>query len=395
MGVRAVRDLDVGGKRVLVRVDFNVPLDGEGNVADDTRIRAALPTLQLLLDGGAKLILMSHLGRPKGQVKPSLSLEVAGSRLAELLERPVIHTDDCIGWGARKLAHDLNDGDVLLLENLRFHAAETAGDRSFAESLAELGDLYVSDAFGTLHRAHASVAVVPELFKGRRAAGLLVDRELIKLGELLDTPDKPFVAVLGGAKVSDKIKVIESLLRRVNVLLVGGAMAYTFLEAKGIAVGSSRVEKDKVWLARKILDKANDLGVAIRLPQDHVVAPALDAPEQAEVTRDLVPGMMGLDIGPDTLERYALEVQQAQTVFWNGPMGVFEVDAFARGTEGLARAVARSRAYSVIGGGDSAAAVAKFGLADEVSHVSTGGGASLEFLEGKVLPGIAALEESR
>ena len=395
MSIRSVRDLDVGGKRVLVRVDFNVPLDGDGNVSDDTRIRAALPTLQLLLDGGAKLVLMSHLGRPRGAVKPELSTDAPGSRLAELLDRPVIHTDDCIGWGARKLAHDLNDGDILLLENLRFRPEEKAGDRSFAESLAELGDLYVSDAFGTLHRAHASVAVVPDLFRGRRAAGLLVDRELEKLGALMQAPGKPFVAVLGGAKVSDKIKVIESLLRRVNVLLIGGAMAYTFLKAKGIDVGSSRVEEDKIWLAKKILDRAQTLGVAIRLPTDHVVAPAIDAPDKAEVVRTLEPGMMGLDIGPATLERYALEVQQASTVFWNGPMGVFEIDAFARGTEGLARAAARSRAYSVIGGGDSAAAVAKFGLADEVSHVSTGGGASLEFLEGKVLPGLAALEEDQ
>ncbi len=395
MAVRSVRDLDVRGKRVLVRVDFNVPMDGDGDVTDDTRIRAALPTLQLLLDDGAKLVLMSHLGRPGGEVKPALTTEHAGARLAGLLERPVIHTDDCIGWGARKLAHDLSEGDVLLLENLRFHAGETAGDASFAEKLAELGDLYVSDAFGTLHRAHASVAVVPTHFKGRRAAGLLVDRELDKLGALMNEPGKPFVAVLGGAKVSDKIKVIESLLKRVDVLLIGGAMAYTFLQAKGIDIGASRVEEDKIWLAKKILARANDLGVGIRLPLDHVVAPALDAPEQAQVVRSLEPGMMGLDIGPDTLERYALEVQQASTVFWNGPMGVFEVDAFASGTEGLARAVARSRAYSVIGGGDSAAAVAKFGLADDVSHVSTGGGASLEFLKGKVLPGIAALEEGR
>jgi phosphoglycerate kinase len=394
MTVRSVRDLDVRGKRVLVRVDFNVPLDADGNVADDTRIRAALPTIKLLLDGEAKIILMSHLGRPKGEVNPALSLEPAGARLAELLDRPVIHTDDCIGWGARKLAKDLNDGDILLLENLRFHAEEAAGDRSFAEQLAELGDLYVSDAFGTLHRAHASVAVVPEFFAGRRAAGLLVDRELDKLGALMDKPGKPFVAVLGGAKVSDKIKVIEALLRRVDVLLIGGAMAYTFLKAQDVEVGDSRLQADKVWLAKKILAKAHDLGVAIRLPTDHVAAPAFNAHDEAEIVKDLRPGLMGLDIGPDTLERFSLEVRQASTVFWNGPMGVFEVNAFARGTEGLAKAVSRSRAYSVIGGGDSAAAVAKFGLADEVSHVSTGGGASLEFMEGKVLPGIAALEES-
>lgn len=394
MTVRSVRDLDVRGKRVLVRVDFNVPLDSDGNVTDDTRIRAALPTIRLLLEQGARIILMSHLGRPKGEVVAGLSTEAAGARLAELLEHTVIHTDDCIGWGARKLANDLSDGDILLLENLRFRAEEKSGDRSFAEKLAELGDLYVSDAFGTLHRAHASVAVVPGLFEGKRAAGLLVERELEKLGALIHEPRKPFVAVLGGAKVSDKIDVIEALLRRVDVLLIGGAMAYTFMKAKDEDVGSSRVEADKVWLAKKILGRAHDLGVGIRLPTDHVVAPAFDAHDQAKVSKTLDPGMMGLDIGPDTLERYALEVQGAATVFWNGPMGVFEVDAFARGTEGLARAVARSRAYSVIGGGDSAAAVAKFGLADEVGHVSTGGGASLEYLEGKTLPGLAALEES-
>jgi phosphoglycerate kinase len=394
MNIPSVRDLDVAGKRVLVRVDFNVPLNADGDVTDDTRVRAALPTINHLLQQGASVVLMSHLGRPKGRRNAAMSTRPAGSILAGLVGRDVIHADDCVGWGPRKLAGDLGEGQILLLENLRFHPEEKAGDESFAAKLAELGDRYVSDAFGTMHRAHASVSGVPKLFAGRRAAGLLVERELSKLGALMESPGKPFVAVLGGAKVSDKIGVIESLLKRVDVLLIGGAMAYTFLKAKDLPVGSSRVEEDKVWLARKILDKANDAGVAIRLPTDHVVSTALDADEDAKVVDAIPDGWMGLDIGPATGERYALEVATAKSVFWNGPMGVFEKEAYAKGTAGLARAVARSRAYSVIGGGDSAAAVAKFGLADQVSHVSTGGGASLEFMQGKDLPGVAALREN-
>ena len=392
MTIRSVRDLSVAGKRVLVRVDFNVPLDGDGEVTDDTRVRAALPTIQHLLERGARVILMSHLGRPKGRVVPGLSTRPAGSVLAGLLERDVLHADDCIGWGPRKLARDLSDGQVLLLENLRFRPEEKSGDEGFAAKLAELGDLYVCDAFGTMHRAHASVAVVPSLFAGRKAAGFLVETELKKLGALLDGPGKPFVAVLGGAKVSDKIGVIEALLRKVDVLLIGGAMAFTFLKAKDVPVGSSRVEEDKVWLARKILDKANDLGVAIRLPTDHVVSTALDVDDDARVVDKIEDGWMGLDIGPATGERYALELATASTILWNGPMGVFEKEAYSRGTAGVARAAAHSRAYSVVGGGDTSAAIMKFGLADQMSHVSTGGGATLEFIEGKVLPGIAALK---
>ena len=393
MTIPSVCDLDVAGKRVLVRVDFNVPLDGDGQVTDDTRVRAALPTLQHLLERGARVVLMSHLGRPKGKVISGLSTRPAGSVLAGLLGTDVIHADDCVGWGPRKLAKDLSDGQVLLLENLRFHPEEKKGDEGFASKLAELGDVYVCDAFGTMHRAHASVAVVPGLFPGRKAAGFLVERELKMLGALLDGPGKPFVAVLGGAKVSDKIGVIEALLRKVDVLLIGGAMAYTFLKAKDVPVGTSRVEQDKVWLARKLLDKAKDLGVAIRLPTDHVVSTAFDADDEAKVVNTIEDGWMGLDIGPATGERFALELATASTILWNGPMGVFEKKAYARGTAGVARAAARSRAYSVIGGGDSAAAISKFGLADEVSHVSTGGGASLEFIEGKELPGIAALKK--
>lgn len=394
MTTPSLESLDVAGKQVLVRVDFNVPLDEEGAVTDDTRVRAALPTIRYLVERNAKVILMSHLGRPKGEVKPEFSTQAPASVLAGLLGQDVLHTDDCVGWGARKLAQDLDPGAVLMLENLRFHRGEKQGDAAFTDALAELGDLFVSDAFGVLHRAHASVSELPARFEGRRAAGFLVQRELDKLGALNDSPGKPFVAVLGGAKVSDKMGVIEALLRKVNVILIGGAMAYTFLKAKEVPTGGSRVEEDKVWLAKKLLDRANALGVAIRLPTDHVVSDSLENESGAEVRKDLPEGLMGLDIGPETVERYSLELQGASTIFWNGPMGVFERNAFSRGTAGIAQAVARSRAYSVVGGGDSAAAIAKFGLSDEVSHVSTGGGASLEFLEGKTLPGIKALEAS-
>lgn len=392
MTARSVDELDVAGKRVLVRVDFNVPLDEDGAITDDNRIRAALPTIRHLVDAGARVILMSHLGRPKGERVPGLSTLPAGARLAELLERDVIHSEDTVGWGPRKLAQDLGNGDVLLLENLRFHAEEEKGDLRFAEQLAELGEMYVSDAFGVLHRPHASVSVLPSLFPGKTAMGFLVQTEVRKLGALLHEPAKPFVAILGGAKVSDKISVIEALLRRVDRLLIGGAMAYTFMKAKDEEVGSSRVEDDKVWLARKVLDRAQELGVGIRLPIDHVVSRAFGDTDNARVTDTIERGWMGLDIGPATVERYALELQGASTIFWNGPMGVFEQEAFAAGTEGVARAVARSRGYSVVGGGDSAAAVAKFGLADDVGHVSTGGGASLEYVQGVQLPGLVALE---
>jgi len=392
--IRSLPELEVAGRRVLVRVDFNTPLTADGDVADDTRVRAALPTIRHLLEQGARVILMSHVGRPKGQANPKLSTRAPASVLAALLEREVLHTDDCIGWGAKKLAQDLPDHGVLMLENTRFHAGETAGDESFAKSLSELGDLYVNDAFGTCHRAHASVSGVAAHFQGRRAAGFLVKTELKRLGALMDKPARPYVAVLGGAKVSDKIGVIEALLSRVNKLIVGGAMAYTFLAAKDEEVGASRVETDKVWLAKKLLDKAETLGVEVLLPTDHVVSTSFDADDQARATRQLEPGWMGLDIGPKTAERYGAALMSARTVFWNGPMGVFEKPAYAAGTKAVADALAASEAYSVVGGGDSAAAIAKFGLADQVSHVSTGGGASLEFLEGKTLPGLSALEES-
>ncbi len=393
MGIRSLDELEVTGKRVLVRVDFNTPLTPDGGVADDTRVRAALPTIRHLIERGARTILMSHLGRPKGQVDMRYSTEAPASKLAELLNCSVLHTDDCIGWGARKLALDLSDGDVLVLENTRFHPGEKGADRGFAEKLAELGEFYVNDAFGTCHRGDASVAVVPTFFEGRRAAGYLVARELEKLS-LLNAPKRPYVAVLGGAKVSDKIGVIDSLLTKVDALLIGGAMAYTFLAAQGTEIGSSRVETDKIWLAKKLLDKAKSLNVDIVLPQDHVVAPSLEADAHARNVVDLEPGMMGLDIGPRTAERYSARIMAARTLFWNGPMGVFEREAFASGTRTVANAFAESPGYTVVGGGDSAAAIAAFGLADRVGHVSTGGGASLEFIEGKELPGLKVLEEN-
>ncbi|HCP45136.1 MAG TPA: phosphoglycerate kinase [Deltaproteobacteria bacterium] len=394
MTIQSVSDLDVSGKKVLVRVDFNCPLSEDGStVADDTRIRAALPTIRMLREQGAKIILMSHLGRPGGKPSRSLSLEACGARLAELLECDILHTDDCIGWGARKLAQELGSEQILLLENLRFHAAEKEGDARFAEQLAELGDCYVSDAFGTLHRRDASVSVLPTLFEGRRAAGLLVKHELQQLGSLLHGPESPYVAIVGGAKVSDKIGVLEALLKRVDAVIIGGAMAYTFLSAQGVDVGSSRVEENKLWTAKKILTRAQEEQVEVLLPEDHVISTGITDIESARVSTDIPEGWMGLDIGPATVERFALQLRDAATILWNGPMGVFETEAFAAGTEGVARAVARSKAFSVVGGGDSAAAVARLALQSEMSHVSTGGGASLEFLEGKQLPGLSALEE--
>jgi len=395
MSLRSLEDLDVAGKRVLVRVDFNTPMDKSGSsVADDTRIRAALPTIEHLREQGARLILMSHLGRPAGKADPRFSTEPCAARLAELLGCDILHTDDCVGWGARKLANELPEGGILLLENLRFHAGEKKGEESFANSLAELGDCYVSDAFGVLHRGHASVSMLPPLFPGQAAAGFLVRHELEQLSNLRGETQKPYVAILGGAKVSDKIGVIDALMRRVDTLLIGGAMAYTFLRAQDISTGSSLVEEDKIWLARKVLKRAASLGVKILLPNDHVVAPSFEREDDASVVEVLEDGMMGLDIGPSSVERYSLELQNAATILWNGPMGVFEKPAFRAGTEGIAKSVARSSAFSVVGGGDSAAAVALFGLSDDVSHVSTGGGASLEFIEGRELPGLRALEEN-
>ncbi len=395
MSFRSIDDLQLTGKRVFVRVDFNVPLDEERKVTDDTRIREALPTLRRVLQMGGKLIVASHLGRPKG-VDPKLSLEPAARVLSELLGKPyeVLLADDCVGDGVRKMVKDQTPTQVVLLENLRFHKEEEANDPAFARSLAENADVWVMDAFGTAHRAHASTAGMAPFVK-ERAAGYLMVKELEFLGRLLKAPAVPYVAVLGGAKVSDKIKVIESLLPRVSSLIVGGAMAYTFLKAQGIEVGKSRVEADKLDVARRALDAAERLGKAVVLPIDHIAStdPTGKAPIREVKERAIPPELMGLDIGPRTRALFAEHLRPAHTVLWNGPMGLFEVPAFAAGTKAVAETIAGLKdAVTVVGGGDSAAAVQEFGLAKKMSHVSTGGGASLEFLEGKELPGVKALE---
>jgi len=385
---RTLEDLDVKGRRVLMRVDFNVPLEN-GRVTDDTRIKAALPSIKYVLDNGGSLVLMSHLGRPKGRVVEELRMAPVAARLGELLGIPVKTVDDCVGPEVQKAAEGLKPGDILLLENLRFHPEEEEGDDDFARQLASLGDLYVNDAFGTAHRAHASVAGVPRYLEA--AAGYLMEKEVKYLGDALADPERPFVAILGGAKVSDKVTVIENLLGKVDSLLIGGAMTYTFMKAQGLPVGDSLVEEERVELAGELLSKG--AGKLI-LPVDHVVARELDASSETRTVGNEIPdGWKGVDIGPRTVEKYSAEVGDAGTVVWNGPMGVFEIEPFAAGTKALAEAIASSGATSIIGGGDSAAAVQKFGLAGRMSHVSTGGGASLEFLEGKVLPGVAAIPD--
>ena len=395
MSFRSIDDLQLTGKRVFVRVDFNVPLDEERNVTDDTRIREALPTLKKVLQMGGKLIVASHLGRPKGP-DPKLSLEPAARVLSELLGKPyeVLLADDCVGDGVRKMVKDQTPTQVVLLENLRFHEEEEANDPAFARELAENADVWVMDAFGTAHRAHASTAGMAPFVK-ERAAGYLMVKEVEFLGRLLKSPAMPYVAVLGGAKVSDKIKVIENLLPRVSSLIVGGAMAYTFLKAQGIEVGKSRVEADKLDVARRALEAADRLGKAVVLPIDHIASidPTGNAPIREVKERALPPELMGLDIGPRTRALFAEHLRPAHTVLWNGPMGLFEVSAFSAGTKAVAETIAGLKdATTVVGGGDSAAAVQEFGLAKKMSHVSTGGGASLEFLEGKELPGVKALE---
>ena len=393
--MHTLAELQLSGKRVFIRVDFNVPLDEHQKVTDDTRIREALPTIKLALAAGAKVILASHLGRPKG-VDPKLSLIPCASRLSELLgkEHVVLQADDCLGDGVAKMARDLKPSQVLMLENLRFHKEEEANDEGFARALASLCDVYVNDAFGTAHRAHASTAgMVP--FVKEKAAGLLIMKELQHLGPLIKNPQKPFVAVLGGAKVSDKIKVIENLLGTIDVLLIGGAMAYTFLKAQGVEVGKSRVEVDRLALATKIFESAARLGVEIVLPVDHVCGTSPDeASEAIEAAEQSIPkDLIGLDIGRKSRELYKQHIRGARTVLWNGPMGLFEVKKFSEGTRQIAEAMADNRqALTVVGGGDSAAAVNELGLAAKMTNVSTGGGASLEFLEGKELPGIKALE---
>jgi len=391
-----IDSLDVAQRRVLVRVDFNVPLDGE-TVTDDTRIRAALPTLRELLERDGRLVLCSHLGRPKGKgFEQSYSTLPAAARLAELLEVEVVFGHSVVGDDVTELSQELGPRGVMMIENLRFNGGEKDNDPEFAKALAALGDVYVDDAFGAMHRPDASIVGVPELLPG--AVGRLVQREVEALGVLLSAENRheraPFAAILGGAKVSDKIGVIEALTKRVDHLFVGGAMAYTFLAATGVPVGASRVEQDKLDLARQLLQKCQARGVKVHLPTDHVVADRFEegaAPERVETIPD---GRMGLDIGPDTLRAWGDVLKTCRTIFWNGPMGVFEWDAFAGGTRGLAEALAASDAHTIVGGGDSAAALAKFGLADRVDHVSTGGGASLELLEHGDLPGLAALRKA-
>ena len=393
--LKTIDELQLTGKRVFIRVDFNVPLDEARKVTDDTRIREALPTVQHALKGGGKVVLASHLGRPKGP-DAKLSLEPVAARLSELLgrEHEVVLADDCVGSNVKKMVRELKDGQVVLLENLRFHQEEEANDEGFARELADLADIYVNDAFGTAHRAHASTAgMVP--FVKEKAAGFLMKKELEYMGRVLKSPERPFVAILGGSKVSDKIKVIDNLLPKVDALLVGGAMAYTLLKAEGVEVGKSRVEADKLTLATKIMESAQRLGVDLVLPLDHVVGTEpTDASERREVNDRAVPaGWMGLDIGPKTRDLFRQHIRGAKTVIWNGPMGLFEVEKFARGTRDVAEAmVANREATTVVGGGDSAAAVQQMGLGARMSHVSTGGGAALEFLEGRELPGVKALE---
>ncbi|MHB0876558.1 MAG: phosphoglycerate kinase [Anaerolineae bacterium] len=387
MNKKTVRDIEVRGKWVLVRVDFNVPLDN-GRVADDTRVRAALPTIRYLIDNGAKVILASHLGRPKGRVDPNQSLKPVAERLSELLGRPVQMAPDCVGPEVLAMVARMADGDVVLLENLRFHSEEEKNDVRFAAQLASLAQVYVNDAFGAAHRAHASTQGVTKHLPS--VAGFLMEKELEFLGRALGNPDRPFVAILGGAKISDKIGVINSLLGKVDRLLIGGGMANTFLKARGLSVADSLVENEVLGIAASLMERA---GTKLLLPTDAVVADAFDANANSKVVpvAAIPDGWRILDIGPDTVRSYAAALADAKTVIWNGPMGVFEFPKFAKGTVAIAEALAKLQATTIIGGGDSAAAVEAAGVADRITHISTGGGASLEFLEGKELPGVAAL----
>jgi phosphoglycerate kinase len=391
----SIRDLALSGRRVFVRVDFNVPIKN-GTIGDDTRISASLPTIRYALDAGAAcVVLASHLGRPKGKPNPDMSLRPVAARLSDLLQRPVAFAEDCVGARAEDVVKTAPAGGIVLLENLRFHPEEEKNDATFARGLASLADVYVNDAFGAAHRAHASVAAIVPMLSDA-GAGLLMEKEIEHLGAVLDAPQHPFVAIIGGAKVSDKIEVIENLIPRVDRLLIGGAMAYTFFKATGKPVGRSLVEDDKLDEARDVLDRAGQRGLALLLPTDHVVAEKLDAsvPTEVLLVDDAAIGdRMGLDIGPATAKAYADALRDAKTVIWNGPMGVFEIDAFAQGTLAVARAVAAVKGTTVIGGGDSISAINKAGVADQVTHISTGGGASLEFLGGRTLPGVAALPD--
>jgi phosphoglycerate kinase len=389
--IRSIRDLPIEGRRTFIRVDFNVPIEN-GKVTDASRVEATLPTIRHALERGAKVVLASHAGRPKGKRKPEYSLEPVGAILAEKLNCEVLLTDDCISDAAFKVVSDLREHQVALLENLRFHPGEEANDEAFARELAKLADVYVNDAFGAAHRAHASVSALPKLMR-ERGIGFLMEKEISALDRMRTADAHPFVAVLGGAKVSDKIGVLEALLERVDALLIGGAMANTFLAAQGLSLGKSLVEQDKLALARSLMQRAQDKKVKLMLPVDLVVAPALDAPEGRVVATNEVPAdEMALDIGPRTAEAFSKVILPAKALFWNGPLGLFEKKPFSEGTFAIARAGAESAGFTVVGGGDSVAAVNQAGLAAKYDHVSTGGGASLEFLEGRPMPGIEAVK---
>lgn len=390
---KSIRDVELKGKRVFCRVDFNVPMK-DGQVTDDTRIKAALPTIQYLMEQGAKVILASHLGRPKGKVVEEMRLTPVAKRLSELLGKPVVKVDEAYGESVKAEIDKLKEGDVLLLENVRFYPGEEKNDPELAKAFAELADIYVNDAFGSAHRAHASTAGVPQYLPA--VSGFLMEKELKVLGEALSNPKRPFTAIIGGAKVKDKIGVIENLLDKVDNLIIGGGLAYTFVKAKGYEIGKSLLEEDKLDLARSFMKKAEEKGVKFYMPVDAVVAKELaeDAESKIVSIEEIPSDYMGLDIGPKTIETYRKVIQESKLVIWNGPMGVFEMEKFAEGTKAVAEALAEAKdTYSVIGGGDSAAAVEKFHLADKMSHISTGGGASLEFMEGKALPGVVALND--
>ncbi|MBN1907246.1 MAG: phosphoglycerate kinase [Deltaproteobacteria bacterium] len=391
MNKKCIKDVDIKNKRVLIRVDFNVPLDDDLNITDDNRIRESLPTIEYAIKNGAKVILMSHLGRPKGEVKEKMRLTPVARRLSELLKRPVKKPNDCIGPDVIDIVYKMQAGEVVLLENLRFHKEEEKNDPGFAKELAGLGDIFVNDAFGTCHRAHASTEGITHYLES--VSGFLVKKEIEYFEKVTSSPERPFVLILGGAKVSDKVPLIENMLKKVDVILIGGAMAYTFLHAKGIKIGSSRYEPEVLDLAKTILAKAGK--VELLLPKDHIICDSFDNPKSVITTVDenIRYGYLGIDIGPKTIELFLSKIKKAGTILWNGPMGVFERDEFAEGTKRIAIGIAESSAISVVGGGDSAAAAKKFGVEEMLSHVSTGGGASLEYLEGKILPGIAALSD--
>ncbi len=397
MQKKSLSDISTQGKRVLMRVDFNVPLDEHKKITDDKRIVESLPSIKKVLEDGGRLILMSHLGRPKGKVNMEYSLSPVATRLAELIDSPVTMAKDCVGTEVMQQVLAMQDGEVLLLENLRFHAEEEANDPDFSKELASLGEVYVNDAFGTAHRAHASTEGITHYVQ-TAVAGFLIERELLYLGKALQEPERPFVAILGGSKISGKIDVLENLFKKVDTVLIGGAMVFTFFKAQGYEVGKSLVEESKIELALEILEQAKNKGIKLLLPTDVVLAPAVsgDVDFYADKITSMPADMIGVDIGPETAELYRQEILSARTVLWNGPMGVFEIDNFANGTMAVAKALAEATAKgatTIIGGGDSAAAIAKAGLANEMTHISTGGGASLEFLEGKDLPGISALND--